>query len=311
MTLFSLLFALILEQFKPLPSRYGARRLLQPLADKLIALYDDGSARSGRLAWSVGVVGLVLASGVVWWLLWWIHPLLGLLFNVGVLYVMLACQADTRLFGDIVVQLAAGRSDRAVAQLSVWRGRDHAGAASGEIARLGIEQGLVLAHRRLFGPVFWFVLLPGPTGAVLYRVAEHLAQDWQARRDAGEHEPWHFADWARQAFDIIDWLPVRLTAIGYAVLGNFEDAIDCWRSQSVLWRDRASGILIATGAGALGVKLGMPIHENGMVVDRPEMGLGQRADVARMEQAAKLVWRVLVLMVLILALLAVAGWVGG
>jgi adenosylcobinamide-phosphate synthase len=310
MTVFSLLFALLLEQFKPLSPKHRAARWLQPLADKLVDLYDDGSVRSGRIAWVVGVVGLAVASWLVWWVLWWVHPLFGLMFNVAVLYVVLASHADTRFFGEIVVQLAAGNSDRARELLGEWRGRDHAGAAASEIARLGIETGLVVSHRKVFGPVFWFALLPGPVGVVLYRAAEHFAEVWRGREPGADGEPSRFGEFARQAFDAIDWLPVRLTALAFSVLGNFEDAMYCWRSQSVLWPDRASGILIATGAGALGVRLGMPVHEEGVVHDRPEMGIGQRADVARMEAAAKLVWRVLVLVILILALLAVAGWVG-
>ncbi|NMG03317.1 CobD/CbiB family protein [Azoarcus taiwanensis] len=310
MTVFSLLFALLLEQFKPLSSEYRAARWLQPLADKLVELYDDGSVRSGRVAWGLGVIGLAVASWLVWWALWWVHPLFALFFNVGVLYVVLANHADSRAFGDIVVQLAAGNTDRACELLGQWRGRDHTGAAASEIARVGIETGLVTGHRRVFGPLFWFVLLPGPAGVVLYRAAEHLAEAWRERQTGVEGEPSHFGEFARRAFDVIDWVPVRLTALAFSVLGNFEDAMYCWRSQSVLWPDRASGILIATGAGALGVRLGMPVHEEGVVRDRPEMGIGQRADVARMEAAAKLVWRVLVLVILILALLALAGWVG-
>ena len=310
MTVFSLLFALILEQFKPLSPSLRASRGLQPLADKLVEWYDDGSVRGGRVAWVVGVLGLAVGSWLIWVLLWWVHPLFALGFNVAVLYVALANQADTRAFADIVVHLAAGDVDRARALLSDWRGRDHTGAASSEIARLGIETGLVMAHRRVFGPVMWFAVLPGPAGVVLYRAAEYLAESWVERGAGEDGERSQFGDFARQAFAVIDWLPVRATALAFSVLGNFEDAMYCWRSQSVLWADRASGILIATGAGALGVRLGMPVHEHGVVLDRPEMGVGQRADVARMEAAAKLVWRVMVLVVMVLALLALAGWVG-
>ena len=310
MTLFSLLLALLLEQFKPLAPKHHASRWLQPLADKLLVMFDNGSVRRGRVAWLVGVLVLALASWLLWWVLWWVHPLFAFLFNIGVLYVFLANQADTRIFGEIVVQLAAGNPDRAQEVLGQWCGRDHRGAGANELARLGIETALIMAHRRVFGPVFWFVLLPGPVGVVLYRAAEYLSQVWRAGRPGADADASRFGEFAGQAFELIDWVPVRLTALAFSVLGNFEDAMYCWRKQSVLWPDRASGILIATGAGALGVRLGMPVHEQGVVRDRPEMGVGLRADVSRMEAAAKLVWRVLVLVILILALLALAGWVG-
>ena len=39
-------------------------------------------------------------------------------------------------------------------------------------------------------------------------------------------------------------------------MGNFEDAIYCWRSQAVLWPEGRQ-LLIASGGGALGVRLGI------------------------------------------------------
>jgi adenosylcobinamide-phosphate synthase len=68
--------------------------------------------------------------------------------------------------------------------------------------------------------------------------------------------------------------------------------------------------LLASGGGALGVRLGMPIHESGEVLERPEMGVGDDADAEFMQSTIGLVWRTLVLVFLVLALLGVAGWVG-
>jgi adenosylcobinamide-phosphate synthase len=147
--------------------------------------------------------------------------------------------------------------------------------------------------------VFWFVLLPGPMGAVMYRVACDLAQT-----------PGSSA-FLRRAFGWIDWLPAHVTALACSVIGNFEDAMASWRTQAVLWPDRCAGVVLAAAGGALGMRLGMPAHENGEVVDRPELGQGSAVDVENMPRAARLVWRVLVLLVLVLALLAIAGRVGG
>jgi len=93
-------------------------------------------------------------------------------------------------------------------------------------------------------------------------------------------------------------------------MGNFEDAIYCWRSQAVLWPERSSAILIASGGGALGVRLGMPVHEAGKLVDRPEMGLGSEAGVDHMQNTVSLLWRALFVCLFLLFLLAVAGWAG-
>ena len=157
-----------------------------------------------------------------------------------------------------------------------------------------------------------FVLLPGPCGAVLYRVAAFLAEVWGRRSDA---DAGHFGQFSRQAFAVIDWLPLRVTAAGFAIVGNFEDAVYCWRTQADRWPDDALGsgigIVLASGAGALGVRLGMPVVEAGVIADRAEIGTGDEADADFMQSAVGLVWRALLLWLLLLLLLGLAGLVGG
>ena len=92
------------------------------------------------------------------------------------------------------------------------------------------------------------------------------------------------------------------------MVGDFEDAVYCWRSQASRWPEEAGGILLAIGAGALGVRLGMPIHAVGEVAERPELGVGEDADPDLMQSTIGLVWRTLVMALLLLALLSVASW---
>lgn len=311
MTLFSLICALLIEQLRPLDAGRWVTGPLGRLSERVSRLYDEGGEGgrgAGRTAWWLLAGGLSVAAWLAWLVLGWIHPVFALAFNVGVLYLVLAHRNQSRFFADIVLALSTSDTERARNVLSDWCGSDHSGASASEVARLSIERGLVMSHRAVFGPMLWFVLLPGPTGAVLYRVAQHLAQAWS--RPGAEGSQAGFGAFADRAFAAIDWVPVRLTALAFSVIGNFEDAIYCWRAQSMLWADKASGILIASGAGALGVRLGLPIHVSGGVVDRPDMGMGDKADVGYMQAAAKLIWRVLVLVLLLLALLSIASWVG-
>ena len=307
MTLFALILALILEQLRPLGA---ALRMLAPvaaIADGMSRRLNDGSVSHGRIAWLL-LVGLsTFATAVAYWLLWEMQPLFAFVFNIVVLYLCMGFRHDSHAFAEIHLALRMGELERAQTLLGAWRGGRYDEANASEIARLSIEMALVAAHRNLFGVVFWFVILPGPSGAVMYRVARLLAETWGVRRDA---ELGAFGVPARRAFDAIDWLPVRMTGTVFSVVGNFEDAVYCWRSQAVLWPERSSAILIASGGGALGVRLGMPVHESGGIVDRPEMGLGSEAGVDHMQSTAGLVWRALLVCLFLLALLAAAGWVG-
>jgi adenosylcobinamide-phosphate synthase len=307
MTLFSLIVALLIEQVRPLPVRQIVLDPLRRLSGVLVDRFNDGQARNGRIAWCLIIVLATLACAVVYFLLWHIHPLFAFAFNIGVLYLTMGFRQESHFFTDIHLALRMGELPRARALLGEWRGGLYVEASSSEVARLAIEQALIGAHRNVFGVIFWFIVLPGPSGAVMYRLARFLAEEWGRRRDVEFGE---FGGFARRAFEVIDWLPARLTAASFSVVGDFEDAVFCWRTQSMLWADRTSGILIAAGAGALGVRLGMPVHETGDIVERPEMGVGDEADADFMQSTVGLVWRALVLCLLMLALLAIAGWVG-
>jgi adenosylcobinamide-phosphate synthase len=94
------------------------------------------------------------------------------------------------------------------------------------------------------------------------------------------------------------------------VVGDFEDAAYCWRVQANNWPDKLLGMVLASGAGAMGVKLvdALPLH--GVLQARPDIGLGDEADADYVQAAIGLVWRVLLLMVGLLILLTFAHWLG-
>lgn len=305
MSFLVLVLALVLEQVRPLAVK-PLSRFPGPLAAGVGGLFALGERRSAALAWfgimAVPVMLVLIGSA----LFGWVGHVLVVLFDIAILYLALGLRAAGVAFSDIHLALGTGNNERAKSLLRAWTGVDCAKASASEVARVAIEHLLVRAHCTGFGVVFWFVVL-GPVGAVVYRIAHLLAHEGHAGDASGAGRS---GDFARRAFELIDWLPVRLTALSFSVIGNFEDAIYCWRSQSMLWPDKASGILIASGAGALGVRLGLPIHASDGVVNRPEMGTGHKADTDHMQGAAQLVWRVLLLWLLLLALFGLAGLVG-
>lgn len=308
MTLISLIIALLLEQVRPLDVARWIQAPLMRLAEALEGLLNDGQSRHGTMAWLLAVLPATLATALIHYALYRVQPLLAFAFNIGVLYLTMGFRHVSHYFTDIHLALQAGELDHARSLIGEWRGRGAERLSSGEVARLAIEEALVASHRHVFGVVFWFVVLPGPSGAVLYRISDFLAAHWGER---SEPEFGDFGRFARRAFRVIDWLPLRVTAAAFAIVGDFEDAIYCWRTQAARWSDAASGILLASGAGALGVRLGMPIYESGEITVRPELGLGDEADTDFMQSTIGLVWRTLVLCLLLLTLLGIANWVGG
>ena len=303
MTLFSVIVALVIEQFRPLPAQ---RWVLAPLRSFFIFLdrqFNDGQYRHGIVAWLFGVAAPSLVLGVAYLLLAPRYPLLDLGLTIATLYLTMGFRQFSHHFTDIQLALRAGELDRARSLLAEWRGVSGDRLGSGEIARLAIEQALVASQRHVFAPLIWFGLF-GPAGALLYRLAYFAQEYWQDKSSTAL-----FGIFSQRAFHVIDWLPLRLTAIGFAVTGDFEDAIFCWRTQASNWMDAEKGILLASGAGALGVRLGLPISDGYSVEDRPEMGLGDDADTDFMQSTVGLVWRTLVLSLLMMALVWIAGWI--
>ena len=190
---------------------------------------------------------------------------------------------------------------------------------SSEIARVAVEKALVTTHRNVFGVFFWFLMPLGPACAVMYRVAEYLARAW--------NEPEHmkneaFGIFAARAFYWIDWAPARLTAVAFAIVGNFEDAIYAWRNFASRWQDEAVGIILAAGSGALGIRLGTALQSVASTVPAvdastlestaPESDAapGEEPTARALQSTVGLVWRALLLWMLLLLLLSVAVWMG-
>ena len=142
----------------------------------------------------------------------------------------------------------------------------------GAVARLAAEHALREVHHGAFAPLFWFLVLPGPIGLVLYPLALRAAQSWEHLVDPAERD---FGWFAGRAFHVIDWIPQRLTAFAFAVVGDFEDALFCWRSQAAQWVRPEEGIVLASGAGALGVRLGEPVDAAGGYGATPGAGRGR------------------------------------
>ena len=307
MTWLSLFVALLIEQYKPLSYERVVAGPLARYATWFEQRLNAGEARHGVVAWSLAVGLPVAAVWFLYLLLVWINPLLGWVLNVLVLYVTMGFRQFSHHFEATAHALREGDTEAARRELGNWLSRNTDRMRAEEIARLAIEQGLLAAHRHVFAPLALFALLPGPTGPLIYRLTERLSWSW-ARRENIEFGA--FGRFARNMYEWLDFIPVRMTAATFAIVGDFEDAVHCWRTQAAKWPEQAAGILLASGAGALGVKLGAPLFELGEVADRPELGMGDEADVDLMQSAIGLVWRTLIFCLLLLGLLTLAGYVG-
>ncbi len=299
MSALAVIAALLLEQWRPLGDRKAYFAALTSGAEWLERSFNAGEKRQGAIAWLVAVLPVLVAALALYYLLLWVHPLAGLAFNIAALYLTLGFRQFSHYFTDLQLAVRTGDLDRARQLLGEWRGEPAQHRSREEVMRLAIEEALVASHRHVFGVLFWFVLLPGPSGAIAYRLAVFLRRRWRGLGGFGE--------FAERAGRLLEWPAVRLTAVSFAVVGDFEDTIYCWRTQAPAWPDPDAGVILAAGAGALGVRLGMPLAALEGVEVRPELGVGDNADAPHLDGVVGLVWRALVVWVFLLVLISLAG----
>lgn len=317
MSLFALIAALLLEQAHPLSSRKYLYGWLSGYVGFFQHHFNAGAYKHGKIAWTLAVLPLLAVSVLLYWMLCRVHPVFAWAFNVLVLYLTMGFRQFSHSFTAIHKAMRADKLDEARSLLTRWRGISSHELSAEEVARVTIEEALIASHRNVFGVIVWFVLfsvvgLGGAAGALLYRLGQFLRARWSAEEEAEQSEfgMGEFGGFARKAFYALEWLPVRMTAMSFAIVGNFEDTVYCWRTQAASWPDPEAGILLASGAGALGVRLGMPLPQGGMLLDRPELGVGDDADADFMQSAVGLVWRSVVFWLLLLLLMTLASLLG-
>jgi adenosylcobinamide-phosphate synthase len=132
-------------------------------------------------------------------------------------------------------------------------------------------------------------------------------------------------DVAQRAWWWVDWLPARASALGFAVVGSFEEAIDHWRAHAQrMGHGDNDAVILAATAGAVDVQLGgAPLRgagaqsptaaqaaSDGTTSDVVRPTPGREPEPAHLRSVVGLVWRSVVLWLLLMALLTLARLTG-
>lgn len=320
MAFLSVLIALLIEQLKPLGRGSAVYRLRQNLADLASRNFDAGQSRHGVAAWFIAVLLPTLITLAIYLLALHYSLLLALAWNIAVLYFTLGFRQFSHYFTDIQDALNHNDATAARSLLKQWKALDTVDMSASDITQQTIEHALVSVQRYVLGVFFWFILPIGPAGAVLYRLSDYMAGKWN--HADSEASP-ALRSFAQKAFDLLDWIPARLTASGYAIVGNFEDAVDVWRGYAQLWPNHNTGVMLASAAGAVGIRLGatagsapVPPTEPAWTQEGESEMAGSATAMpgaipqpAHLRNVVGLVWRSVLLWMLLLAMLSVVSWV--
>jgi adenosylcobinamide-phosphate synthase len=346
MSFFAILFALLIEQARPLKRGNTVHSGIRAWVRWVERNLDAGKSHHAWLAWGVAVLVPAGVGLAVYWGLAQISLILAFCWNVFVLYATLGFRQFSHYFTGIREALESGDEARARELLARWQNVEVDDLPRSEVVRHVIEHSVLAAHRHVFGVLCWFSVLSvigfGPFGAIAYRVAEFVQRYWayqgraaamqtgsdvraypdghpDAHPDAHAHPV--SADLlavSRAVWHAIDHFPARATAIGFAVVGSFEDAIDNWRQFAQRFPDDNDGVILAATSGAVNVRLGRVERRAKSRTDGQAERQGTFADttparepqVAHLAQVVGLVWRVVVLWMVLLALFSLARLLG-
>lgn len=331
MSFLAILCALLIEQARPLAHGNPVHAALRAWTRWSNGNFDTGRPAHGWLAWGLAVgAPALLATAVHWVLALWLGWPLAVLWNILVLYFALGFRQFSHHFTGLRDAVEEGDEARARELLARWQQVEVAALPRSEILRHIIEYSVLAAHRHVFGVLAWYSVLAavglGPAGAVVYRMGEFVSRYWRYKDRIGQ-QPASPAlqDAARSAWHAIDWLPARATAIAFAAVGSFEEAIDCWRHHAQRFPDDNDGVVLAATSGAVNVRLGgealrsafRPDASQGFQSAAPAGGKpaaagtpGREPEPAHLRSIVGLVWRTVVLWMLLLALLTLARLLG-
>jgi adenosylcobinamide-phosphate synthase len=215
-------------------------------AESIEERFNGGLRSQGLFALLLAIAPVSLAVLLATFVLGQIAGLFVALLSIAVLYVCI----DLHRFGQLAQAVAASLEndnvDEAAAYLRDLTGKETVETTNAGVAHATVEAVLKQTSSLVVAPIFWFMLL-GPFGVMLQRMASVLDRLW------GHHTPQfrEFGWAAARLDDVLNWVPARITALSYAVMGSFEDALVCWRQRAGMWSDINSGPVLASGLGAL------------------------------------------------------------
>jgi adenosylcobinamide-phosphate synthase len=298
-TVFIIILAVLLDLWLGEPRQWhplaGFGRLAQHIEQRL----HGGAAGDNVVRGGWALILAVVPFMFVAWLLT-LNDTMALLVEVLLLYLAIGGSSLAQHGRAVADALSLGDLPLARQRVGWMVSRDTEQLDSTGVARSTVESVLENGNDALFGALFWFLLLGAP-GVVMYRLANTLDAMWGYRTE----RYLQFGYAAAKFDDLLNWIPARLTALGYILAGETARGWRCWRSQGHRTDSPNGGVVMAAGAGALGVQLGGPTSYHGVLTDKPLLGEGLPARGQDIYRAIRLVQHALLLWLVVITIVGV------
>ncbi len=309
MTALTIIFSLLVDRVLGEPKRWHPLVGFGTIANTCEAYLNKMALSDNRQKVNGIFAALIVVAPIVGLSVWVdsglsLYPIAQFIFGVVVVYTAVGWRSLIAHAKAVIEPLKDQRLDDARLSLSMIVSRDTAQLNDIEVAKAATESVLENGADAIFAVMFWFCVW-GVPGVVLYRLINTLDAMWGYKSKRFLYFGWA----AARVDDVMNFIPARLTASSYAVVGNFSVSLNCWRQQGFNWKSPNAGPVMAAGAGAINTSLGGSTSYGGAREFRPILGPAESADTLAnsqsIESACELVNKSVLLWLLILALSAI------
>lgn len=273
--------------------RYGNHSRLRPVAAQC----------AGMLSWFFCAVLLTVLLVIVFAYIKQVLNTFSPLLDVVVVYGCVGYTSLRQHTQAVLFPLQKNKIALARENVGLIVSRDTQSMDETQIRQATIESVLENGSDAVIAPLFWY-LLAGLPGIILYRLANTLDAMWGYKTIRFLY----FGRFAARMDDILNWFPARITALLYTVLGDRSRAWRCWQTQSAQCESPNAGVVMAAGAGALGILLGGDSIYHGQPKSKPILGDGRSPENADIVKVIHLLDRSLYLLVGLLIILAAVSY---
>lgn len=229
--------------------------------------------------------------------------LLSIVISPVIVYFCIANNSLKQHSDNILQALNANDLPLARKQVSMIVSRQTERMTESDVRKAAIESVLENGADAVFAPIFWFIIA-GPAGAVLYRLSNTLDAMWGYKNQRYLHFGWA----AARFDDLLNWVPARLTALSYAIIGETTQALRCWKSQAALLESPNAGVVMTSGAGALNIQLGGPAWYHGKLKNKVFFGSEKPTRNVDINRANKLISHSLLMWLVVVIVVEILGF---
>ena len=255
--------------------------------------FNTGVRKQGWAALLLAILPIMFTILIGRFVLGEISWLLRFIFDVVILYFCVNLHRLNSKATELASALEKGRlldANEYLRQLSGNSSREN----EAEISSASVKAVLFDLNASAIAPLFWFLLF-GPVGVVTQRMCIVLDYIWG--RDSEQFK--EFGKPIISVNRILGWVPARLTALSFAIVGNFEEAINNWLRRSDAWSDNRD-TLQAAGFGAMHLQYATEPEDCDRTLDKPASG--------HVRRALALSWRVMFFLLVIMILISLGDF---